>query len=118
MEEIGWSHYWWREFIICFVQIVWQGMSLYKHSQKKRLDYLGNMSTISLIGALLLAPLLILNGFIDLSAFVLIGYFMVVVSIMLVLHIRRSSQLDLPLTTTVSWVLYRTVCLSIIIITN
>lgn len=116
-QELGWVHDGWREYAICFGQIIWQGGLIAHMSRQKRLDYLGNMSTVSLIGGLLLVPTLIWNHWVDLSAYFLILNFMIVVGIMLYLHFRRTSKLNLPVMVTLSWMLYRMIWLIVILST-
>lgn len=114
-QELGWIHYGWREYAICFGQIIWQGGLLSKMSRQKRLDYLGNMSTVSLVGAFLLVPTIMLDQWIDLSASFLIVNFLFVVGIMLFMHLRRTLKLNLPVAVTLSWMLYRVIWLAVIL---
>ena len=108
-------HNWVREYIICFGQIAWQFIAISLLSKKNTLDYLGNMSTVSMIGGLLLLPLLAINSILHLSPIIFVCYFLLVVSIMFVEHIRRCKLLGISLKMTGSWVLYRTVVLGIIV---
>lgn len=112
----GITHIWWREYLICFGQIFWQGAVIQKLDPSKHLDYLGNMSTVSMIGGLLLIPILVLNAYLPLTPLHLIGYFALVVGFMLLEHIRRCKLLGISLSMTISWVLYRVVVLAIILI--
>jgi predicted DCC family thiol-disulfide oxidoreductase YuxK len=59
-----------REFIICGGQIVFQSivLSLFKTKKEDTFEYIGNMMTVSLIGSLLLIPILILFSFTKFSS--------------------------------------------------
>ena len=115
-QQLELSHSPWREYIICFGQIAWQFTFLSLIRPKKRLEYLGNMSTISLFGALLLIPVFVANAIIPLPLTVLIGSFASIVGIMFFLHVRRSKRLGLPFAVSLSWVAFRTVVLALILI--
>ena len=110
------EHNWIREFYICFGQIAWQLGAIYFFRKEKALEYLGNMSTVSMIGGILLLPILWLNSIFEFHVLGLLGGFMIVVGIMFFEHIRRCKLLGLPIWMTVSWVTYRTVVLGIILL--
>jgi hypothetical protein len=56
-----------REYFICGGQVLFQGVVISLYAPAKRWEYLGNMMTISLAGALLLLPVLLLAEFITLT---------------------------------------------------
>lgn len=103
-----------RELIICLGQIAWQTLFLRMYLKEKIWNYLGNMMTVSLIGTLLLVPVL----FINLSPFFNLIYFGIVVFIMFFEHIRRCRILKFNLLPTISWMLFRLTALAIIIWLN
>jgi hypothetical protein len=109
-QMMGWESSIYRELMMCFGQIFWQSLFLHKILKTKRLEYLGNMMTVSLIGTLLLLPMLIFNT----SPIVHLGYFMMVVGIMLLEHLRRCKILEIGIIPTISWVSYRLVFLLLI----
>jgi hypothetical protein len=113
----GFKTPWFVEYIICFGQVVWQGGMIFLWSRENSWDYLGNMSAVSTLGGLLLLPLLLLNLLFDFSGMVFLVYFMLVVSIMLLEHLRRCSNMDLGYLPTVSWLSFRTFVLGFILIT-
>ena len=115
---LGWEHNWIRELYICFGQIVWQMTAISFFHKNKTLEYLGNMSTVSMIGGILLLPILILNSFFPLSLIGLIIAFGLVVGIMLLKHIRRCKLLGVSLLMTGSWIMYRTVVLILVLISQ
>jgi len=108
-------HTWWVEYLVCFGQIIWQGSIAHLITKNKSMNYLGNMSTVSLIGGILILPFLILNHFILLSPLIMLAYFGIIVTLMLIEHIRRCRLLNLSLWLTCSWVVYRFMVLAIII---
>lgn len=104
-----------REYLIGGGQIVFQGFIVSLYAPAKRWDYLGNMMTISLAGALLLLPLMATAAFIHLPPLLVTGYFLAVAGLMLLEHVRRTKLLSLGWGLTVSWVCYRVVVLLVIL---
>lgn len=111
---LGLSQNFWREFIICAGQIVWQTLFLKSYLKDKIWNYLGNMMTVSLMGTLLLIPGLLLN----LNPISSMIYFGIVVFIMFLEHIRRCRILKLNFLPTLSWVIFRMIVLAILIYVN
>ena len=111
-QIMGWESSIYRELMMCFGQIIWQSIFLHKILKNKRLDYLGNMMTVSLIGTLLLLPMLIFNT----NPMIRLGYFMMVVGIMLLEHLRRCKILGIGIIPTISWLSYRLVFLLLIVL--
>jgi len=115
-QTLGLEHDWLREYYICFGQIAWQLVAIQLIDRSQTTTYLGNMSTVSLIGGILLLPILLLHHWFSLPLLGLVGGFGLVVGIMFLEHIRRCKVLGLPLWMTFSWVLYRTVVLALVIL--
>ncbi|NOQ73190.1 MAG: hypothetical protein GQ574_14380 [Crocinitomix sp.] len=113
--ELGVAHVGWREYAVCFGQIAWQFAALSLIDPAKRLDYLGNMSTVSIIGALLLIPLFIADYFLDFCWMQLMIGFALVVGTMFYLHVKRCKRLGLPFIVSASWVMFRTIVLIIVL---
>ena len=113
--RLGWEHNWTREFFICFGQVGWQLSAISFFSKNKSLDYLGNMSTVSMIGGLLILPILLVNNYTTISLEGLILMFGIVVVIMFFEHIRRCKLLGIPFGMTISWVAFRTMVLGVIL---
>ena len=109
-QMMGWGSSIYRELIMCFGQILWQTLFLHKILKEKMLDYIGNMMTVSLIGTILLLPMLFFN----ISPIVYLIYFMMVVGVMLLEHLRRCKILEIGFLPTISWVSYRVVFLLLI----
>jgi hypothetical protein len=92
-----------REYAIAAGQLGFQGLIIATYASKKTWDYLGNMMTISLAGALLLIPAIIAHPSTNLAT----GYFAAVATLMLFEHIRRTKLLGLGWLPTITWVSYR-----------
>lgn len=110
------SNYW-REYMIAFGQIFFQVNILLacKPTKKLLFDYLGNMMTVSLIGSLLLLPLLILNHYITINPYMALGWFFAIVLYMFLLHRRRVGYIQAPVGLSYTWILYRVIVLLIIL---
>ncbi|WP_035650534.1 hypothetical protein [Flavobacterium sp. ASV13] len=104
-----------REFILAFGQIVFQSLFLLKMDRKTMTNYAGNLMTISLMGSLILVPILILNQFINLPQFLILGWFGITVFIMFTEHFRRVKILKLPFYLCFTWILYRMIALLFIL---
>lgn len=96
-----------NEYFICFGQIAWQWIAIKVFNREKWIDYLGNMSTVSMLGGLLLIPVIFLGLLIHIPVEFKLIYFMCVVSIMILEHLRRCTLLDITHFMTMSWVGYR-----------
>ncbi|MDH6254406.1 putative DCC family thiol-disulfide oxidoreductase YuxK [Chryseobacterium sp. H1D6B] len=105
------EHHFLREFAVCLGQIGWQALFLKTYLKEKTWDYLGNMMTVSLIGTLLLVPVLFTNFSFILNT----AYFGIVAFIMLLEHMRRCKMLTIGYLPTLSWVIYRTLIALILI---
>ena len=105
-----------REYLICGGQMVFQGIAAIAFSKPKKWDYLGNMMTISLAGALLLLPMLLVNKLITVPVLINTLYFLGIAGLMLLEHIRRTKLLELGWALSVSWVMYRLCVLLLIVL--
>jgi hypothetical protein len=105
-----------REFLICGGQIVFQSISISLLRKERLLHYLGNMMTVSLAGSLLLLPAIALSkSGLTTAAYSHTGWFLIVVGLMFVEHMRRVKLLGIHWSATVSWIFYRTIILMMII---
>jgi hypothetical protein len=105
-----------REMAACGGQIIWQLAAIQLFAKQRCWDYLGNMMTISLAGAILLG-LISLVGILfsiqqPLFYFTAFG---LVVFCMLLEHVRRTRILHLGWALTASWILYRVLLLMVIL---
>jgi len=88
---------------------------IYKKSWSVKLAYYYNMLLVSLMGALLLWPLLIINQFDACGDTVNLVYFFAVVLCMFFEHKRRVAKLSLRVFISYTWVLYRCIILIFIL---
>jgi hypothetical protein len=107
-----------REYLVCGAQILFQGAVVSILARDKAWAYLGNMMTISLAGALLLLPGLIINTLFHVAPLFYAIYFMAIAGMMFLEHIRRTQILNLGWALSISWAGYRAVVLLLIIFTN
>lgn len=104
-----------REVVLAFGQIVFQSLFLLKFNRKTILNYAGNLMTVSLMGSLILFPILILSKFIMVPEMIIQGWFGITVFIMFAEHSRRIKILKLPFSLCFTWVLYRIIALFLIL---
>lgn len=104
-----------RELLLAVGQIVFQTLFIQKLDKQKQLNYIGNLVTVSIIGSLLLIPILLLNCYFKLNYFFVLGWFGLIVNFMIYEHYRRISLLKLPKYLTATWILYRIIALAIIL---
>lgn len=104
-----------REFAICAGQILFQSLLLRSIGKVRVMHYLGNMMTVSLLGALLLSPLMLIFQVAYLSSPVIpAAFFVVVVATMIAEHVRRTRIMKLGLVPTLGWVTYMLIMLAIL----
>lgn len=101
------------EWMVCFGQLIFQGIIISIINRKHLWMYLGQMSLISFIGGLALLPMLTIQHFTDLNHYITIGYFGVVVTGMFLWHSKRVAMVGAPRVMTLTWILYRLVILLI-----
>lgn len=112
---LGFTYFPMVEYAICFGQIIWQGTVAKSFYPDKFLDYLGTMSTVSFIGALLLIPALLIQSLLGLGPLYLIIAFGLVVLIMFQTHLSRCKKLEMSKWMTFSWISYRILILVLLI---
>ena len=101
-----------REFIICGGQIVFQAVVIRFIAKDKVHEYLGNMMTISFFASLLLLLFMgIANLLVITSPLIYAGFFMLTVAGMLLEHARRMKRIGIPWVASVGWVTYRLIVL-------
>jgi hypothetical protein len=104
-----------REAVLAFGQIIFQSLFLLKFDKKTIINYAGNLMTVSLMGSLILMPILLLNQCMNLSEVLILGWFGITVFIMFAEHFRRIKVLKLPFYLSYTWVLYRIIALVFIL---
>jgi predicted DCC family thiol-disulfide oxidoreductase YuxK len=103
-----------REYIVCFGQMFFQGIIVSIFFKNKLWGYIGNMMTVSFAGALALLPALLISIWVKLTPAFYLAYFLIIVFLMLLEHIRRCKLLAIGRTMTITWILYRIIVLFII----
>jgi hypothetical protein len=106
---------WYREYLVCGGQIIFQGLLGAIFFRNKIWDYLGNMMTISLGGAILLLPVLAAGRLVGATPLYYLGAFLLVAGLMLLEHLRRCRLLNLGLWPSISWIVYRVLVLLILL---
>lgn len=106
-----------REFIICGGQILFQLVFVRFMTRDRLMHYIGNMMTVSLIGALLLLPILIVGNVFTLTQPLIYAiWFALVVTFMLAIHWKRTKMLGISWFASVTWVAYRVLVLWIVLV--
>lgn len=105
----------WREALLAFGQIIFQTVFLWNKNRQTKMIYAGNLMTVSLMGALLLLPMLIVAAWVDLPQTIIIGWFGLTATIMFAEHWRRVKLLQLPALLCLTWILYRAMALFFIL---
>ncbi|WMX15724.1 MULTISPECIES: hypothetical protein [unclassified Aureispira] len=104
-----------REFFMSAGQLIFQTVVIGHLTKNRLIHYLGNMMTVSLIGALLLMPVLLLAWWTGWDApWWYTTYFLVIVGVIILIHKDRVERLKLHWSITLSWIAYRVLLLIII----
>jgi hypothetical protein len=104
-----------RELILAVGQMIFQSAFLVKQEKETTINYLGNLMTVSLMGSIILMPLLVLNTIITLPEMAILGWFGITVGLMFLEHARRIKILKLSFYLSITWVIYRIIALIIIL---
>jgi hypothetical protein len=104
-------------FEVCMVtgMLLFQFIFIYKKNRKLILDYFANVLMVSVIGSLLLLPLIFINHVFPLSDLLNICYFFLVVLYMFFEHKKRVKAIGLPTYLSYTWILYRVIILAFIL---
>lgn len=104
-----------REIILAFGQIIFQTVFLFGKDNRTKLVYVGNLMTVSLMGSLLLLPILVLQMWVPLPQMVILGWFGLTVLALFIEHWRRVHLLQLPTLLCFTWILYRIIALAFLL---
>jgi hypothetical protein len=104
-----------RELLIALGQLFFQSLFMLKHDKKTILNYAGNLMTVSLMGSLLLLPMLVLQTVVTIPENITLIWFAVTAFIMFMEHFRRIKILELPAYLCLTWVVYRIIVLLLIL---
>jgi len=103
------------ELILATGQIGFQSIFLLKKSTETIINYFGNLMTVSLMGSILLMPLLIWNSVTNLPELIILAWFGMTIILMFLEHFRRVKLLQLPNYLCHTWVIYRFLALILIL---
>ncbi|MGG9960246.1 hypothetical protein [Ferruginibacter sp. SUN106] len=106
---------WQFELLMVLGMLFFQYPFIYRNTWQLKLEYYFNMLLVSLMGAVLLWPLLIVNHFEYCVDLVNIIYFFAVVWVMFGEHKRIVAKLSLPVFISYTWLLYRFIILIFIL---
>ena len=104
------------EGIMVIAQVGFQWLFLTRSSWEERVRYLFIALTVSMVGSLMLLPLLLYNSFSTVSAVSATAYFFVVVGIIFIFHHRLIMRNSLPKILSCTWVLYRFLLLLFVLV--
>jgi hypothetical protein len=109
------NYNWQFELFMVLGMLIFQYPFIYKKEWSLKLNYYFNMLLVSLLGSILLWPLIIINHFYTCADAVNLIYFFTVVVIMFFEHKRRVAKLLLHVYISYTWVLYRCIILIFIL---
>lgn len=115
LQELVPTGKWYREWLVCGGQILFQGSIVGFYARSKTWDYLGNLMTISLAGALALLPFLLIGKLLAATVWFYTAAFLFVAGLMFLEHLRRSKLLRLGWLLSFTWLLYRCILLLVIV---
>jgi hypothetical protein len=96
-----------REYIICAGQIFFQMVFVRFMTHDRLLHYIGNMMSVSLIGALLLLPVMLIGRTFEIAQpWFFLVWFGLVVTFMVIVHWRRVKMLGIGWGATGTWAAY------------
>lgn len=106
------------KFELCMVvgQLGFQLPFIFRRTNEEKMDYYFNMLLVSMMGSVLLLPLIVVNYFYLLSTLINMICFFSVVLFMFFEHKKRVKKLSMPFYISYTWVLYRALILIFILI--
>lgn len=107
---------WLFELLMVFGMLLFQLVFIHKTNKSILFNYCLKMLLISLIGSLLVWPLLIINKYYIIDDIVNLFYFFSVVSIMFFIHKSIITKMKLPYYLSYTYILYRFIILLFIIL--
>jgi len=105
-----------REAIMVAGQVVFQWIFMSKSSTEERMRYMFIALTVSMIGSLMLLPLVLCDRLATVSALTATAYFLVVVGLIFGLHYQLVMRNSLPSILCYTWVLYRSFLLLFVLV--
>jgi hypothetical protein len=106
---------WQFELAIVIGMLIFQYPFIHKETWVIKLDYYFKMLLVSLLGSMLLWPLLLINQYAIFSDAINISYFFAVVTIMFFIHKNIVTKMKLPFYLSYTYILYRFIILLFIV---
>ncbi|MFN0083716.1 MAG: hypothetical protein ACKVOM_14505 [Ferruginibacter sp.] len=106
---------WLFELVMVIGMVLFQWAFINKNSRDVVTDYLLKMLQVSVIGSVLLWPLLFMNRYYNFADTTNIIYFFAVVTIMFFIHKNIVAKMELPFYLSYTYILYRFIILLFII---
>jgi hypothetical protein len=106
---------WQFELFMVLGMVFFQYLFIYSKNWSKKLDYFFKLLLVSLLGSVLLWPLILVNTNTHFSDAINIGYFFCVVTIMFFVHKNIVTKMQLPFYLSYTYILYRFIILLFII---
>lgn len=103
------------ELLVAFGQLIFMSFFTLGYKKNRWLDYLGNLSVVSLIGSLALIPIVLLDLFIEVDSLIALLWFNTCLTFMFLEHFRRIKILELSKLLSVAWIGYRLIILIVLI---
>lgn len=104
------------EAVFVTAQVGFQWLFMMRSNWEERVRYMFIALTVSMMGSLMLLPLLLCHSYRSVSALTATVYFFVVVSIIFAIHYRLIVRNSLPRILSRTWVLYRVLLLCLVLI--
>ena len=106
------------QFELCMItgMVLFQYPFIYKKSSHLKVDYYFVLLLISLLGAVLFWPLLLINLFYKLNDVINLSYFFAVVLMLFFIHKEAVAKLSLPGILSYTWIFYRFIILLFILL--
>ncbi len=103
------------EGIVVISQVGFQWLFMTRSTWRERIRYMYVALTVSMIGSLMLVPLLVLHSIAGTSTVFAVGYFFLVVGVIFLIHHRLIIRNSLPTILSGTWVLYRLLLLAFVL---
>ena len=98
------------------LQVPFQWLFMLKNSWREKIVYLFIALSVSLIGSILLLPIIGMSYLLVIPNPVAIGYFFLVVAIIFLVHFLFISKEKLPAVLGITWIAYRCLILAYVLI--
>jgi hypothetical protein len=95
------------ELFMVMGQVAFQWLFMFSESWTARKDYMVVALSVSMVGSLMLLPLILFHSMNGISPSLAVTYFFAVVAAIFVIHFHLIKKLLLPKVLTITWVVYR-----------